>query len=96
MPATDVVFVESLVYKLQHEIKNSVFKAFFRIKFMYFSFRFASLHVRKKKSFLAFSVLVFGSLNNSFVLLFSEFCSALVQSYSLLSISIKVECHLVA
>ena len=41
---------------------------------MYFSIRFAGLHVRKKKFFLAFSVLDFGSLNNSFVLPISDFC----------------------
>ena len=49
---------------------------------MYFSIRFASLHVRKKKSFLAFSVLVFGSLNNSFVLPFSEFCFSIGKKLS--------------
>ena len=49
------------------------FQGFFVLNSMYFSIRFASLHIRKKKSLLAFSVLVFGSLNNSFVLPFSEF-----------------------
>ena len=49
---------------------------------MYFSIRFASLHVRKKKSFLAFSVLGFGSLNNSFVLPFSEFCFSIGKKLS--------------
>ena len=78
------------------KFKTRFLRPFFVLNSMFFSIRLASLHVRKKESFLAFSVLVFGSLNNSFVLLFLNFVSALVKSYRLLLISIKVECHLVA
>ena len=64
------------------KFKTQFLRPFFVLNSMYFSIWFASLHVRKKKSFLAFSVLVSGSLNNSFVLPFSEFCFSIGKKLS--------------
>ena len=82
MPATDLFSSNRSFTNFHMKFKTRFLRPFFVLNSIYFSIRFASLHVRKKKSFLAFSVLVFGSLNNSFVLPFSEFCFSIGKKLS--------------